>query len=184
RAKMGPSNEPLPLRDPRGGPNPSAPYAAHPTNVLPVIANDLPSGGERGLPVGLNFVEVHLRIVKVAVEWCAGANPGVVEAMTDDSGRQHPLLTLSDTDLEFVLRLVLASGSLKEVAQAYGVSYPTIRARLDRVIAQLDGVLAGRPSDPMAERLADLVERGEIMPAAARKLLELHRREVQRLKGK
>ncbi len=104
--------------------------------------------------------------------------------MADEDGRQHPLLTLSDTDQEFVLRLVLASGSLKEMAQAYGVSYPTIRARLDRVIAHLQGVLAGRPADPMAERLADLVERGEVMPAAARKLLELHRREIQRVTEK
>jgi hypothetical protein len=103
-------------------------------------------------------------------------------AKTEDSTRQHPLLALDDADLEFVLRLVLASGSLKEVAQSYGVSYPTIRAKLDRLIARLEALVAGRRVDPLAERLAELVERGEVSPSAARGLLELHRREVQRVK--
>jgi hypothetical protein len=103
--------------------------------------------------------------------------------MADEAERRHPLLALDDTDLEFVLRLVLASGSLKEVAQSYGVSYPTIRLKLDRLIARLKEVLAGRRPDPMAERLADLVERGEVTAAAARKLLELHRREMRQKEG-
>ncbi len=102
--------------------------------------------------------------------------------MSDGEPRRHPLLALDDADLEFVLRLVLASGSLKELAQSYGVSYPTIRAKLDRLIARLRAAVAGRPVDPMAERLAGLVERGEVTPAAARGLLELHRREVQHVK--
>ena len=102
--------------------------------------------------------------------------------MTAEPGPQHPLLALSDTDQEFVLRLVLASGSLKELAQSYGVSYPTIRAKLDRLIERLQALTDGRPSDPMAERLAGLVEKGEIAPSAARALLELHRRELKRVK--
>jgi hypothetical protein len=32
---------------------------------------------------------------------------------------------------------VLASGSLTELAQAYGISYPTVRLRLDRLIAKV-----------------------------------------------
>jgi hypothetical protein len=44
---------------------------------------------------------------------------------------------LSDEDLAFVKRLVLASGSLKEVAAGYGISYPTVRLRLDRLIAKV-----------------------------------------------
>ena len=102
---------------------------------------------------------------------------------TEDTTQQHPLLALDDADLEFVLRLVLASGSLKELAQSYGVSYPTIRAKLDRLIARLQALVAGRPVDPLAERLAELVERAEITPSAARGLLELHRREIKRAKG-
>ena len=41
---------------------------------------------------------------------------------------------LEDEDVAFIRRFVLASGSLKEVAAQYGVSYPTVRLRLDRLI--------------------------------------------------
>ena len=44
---------------------------------------------------------------------------------------------LSDEDLAFVKRLVMASGSLKELAAGYGISYPTVRLRLDRLIAKI-----------------------------------------------
>src|SRR5262245_38349794 len=44
---------------------------------------------------------------------------------------------LTDEDLSFIKRLVLASGSLKEVAAGYGISYPTVRLRLDRLIARI-----------------------------------------------
>jgi hypothetical protein len=44
---------------------------------------------------------------------------------------------LDDEDLAFIRRFVLASGSMKEVAQEYGVSYPTVRLRLDRLIAKI-----------------------------------------------
>lgn len=49
---------------------------------------------------------------------------------------------LSDEDLAFVRRFVLASGSLKQIAQQYGVTYPTIRLRLDRLIAKIEVVEA------------------------------------------
>ena len=46
-------------------------------------------------------------------------------------------LHLNDEDLAFIKRLVLASGSLKDVAASYGISYPTVRLRLDRLIAKI-----------------------------------------------
>ncbi len=51
-----------------------------------------------------------------------------------------PLWTdwLADDELAFVRRFVMASGSLKALAQSYGVSYPTIRLRLDRLIQKLE----------------------------------------------
>ena len=45
--------------------------------------------------------------------------------------------SLSDEDLAFVKRFVLASGSLKEMAKAYGISYPTVCLRLDRLIEKI-----------------------------------------------
>lgn len=91
----------------------------------------------------------------------------------------HPLTRLEQSDLDFVVQLVLASGSLKDLAVAYGVSYPTIRGRLDRLIARVRQVLAGKAADAMAETLANLVERGEVTVSAARSILDLHRRAVQ-----
>lgn len=44
---------------------------------------------------------------------------------------------LTDEDLAFIKRLVLASGSLKELAAGYNISYPTVRLRLDRLIAKI-----------------------------------------------
>ncbi len=44
---------------------------------------------------------------------------------------------LSDEDMAFIKRFILASGSLKALAQAYGISYPTVRLRLDRLIEKI-----------------------------------------------
>jgi hypothetical protein len=95
--------------------------------------------------------------------------------MSDAGDRPVPLRQLGDDDLEFVQRLVLASGSLKELAGAYGVSYPTIRGRLDKLIDRLRERIEGRPPDPMADLLADLIGKGEVTPSAARAVLKLHR---------
>ena len=44
---------------------------------------------------------------------------------------------LSTEHQRFIELFVLASGSLKEIASQTGVSYPTVRARLDRIIEEL-----------------------------------------------
>lgn len=44
---------------------------------------------------------------------------------------------LEDEDAAFIKKFVLASGSLKEMAVQYGVSYPTVRLRLDRLIQKI-----------------------------------------------
>lgn len=91
----------------------------------------------------------------------------------------HPLEQLDETDREFVIRFVLASGSLKDVADGYGVSYPTIRARLDRLIGRLEELRQGQPINPLKELLANLIAKGEISPLAARRVLDVHRKELQ-----
>ena len=44
---------------------------------------------------------------------------------------------LEEEDLAFLKRFVLLSGSLKDLAGAYNVSYPTLRLRLDRLIEKI-----------------------------------------------
>lgn len=47
------------------------------------------------------------------------------------------MMQLSAADQQFVLDFVKSSGSLKEMAQKLGMSYPTVRNRLDDIISQL-----------------------------------------------
>ena len=63
---------------------------------------------------------------------------------------------LEDEDLTFIKKFILASGSLKEVAALYGVSYPTVRLRLDRLIQkiQLTETAEADPSVCLVKRLA------------------------------
>ena len=44
---------------------------------------------------------------------------------------------LENEDAAFIKKFVLGSGSLKEMAKEYGVSYPTVRLRLDRLIQKI-----------------------------------------------
>ena len=63
---------------------------------------------------------------------------------------------LEDEDLAFIKKFILASGSLKEVASVYGVSYPTVRLRLDRPIQkiQLTETAEADPYVSLVKRLA------------------------------
>ena len=47
------------------------------------------------------------------------------------------MIGLEEEDVAFIKRFILASGSLKEVAGQYGVTYPTVRLRLDRLIQKI-----------------------------------------------
>lgn len=48
------------------------------------------------------------------------------------------LLALEQEDLAFIKKFVIHSGSLKEVAKLYEVSYPTVRVKLDRLIQKIE----------------------------------------------
>lgn len=66
------------------------------------------------------------------------------------------LTALEDEDLVFIKKFILASGSLKEMAHQYGVTYPTVRLRLDRLIQKIQiGEQAGAdPYISLIKRLA------------------------------
>jgi len=44
---------------------------------------------------------------------------------------------LDDEDISFIKNFLFSSGSLKEIALLYGVTYPTVRLRLDRLIQKI-----------------------------------------------
>lgn len=73
---------------------------------------------------------------------------------------------LSAEDQVFVAAFVRSHGSIKEMEQVFGVSYPTVKARLNRIAAQLpllDVVAAPPARSEVLERLS----RGEISAADA-----------------
>ncbi|MCA9278007.1 MAG: DUF2089 family protein [Phycisphaeraceae bacterium] len=85
----------------------------------------------------------------------------------------HPLARLSMEDLDFIIQFVLCSGSLKDLAKSYSVSYPTIRTRLDQLITRVRDALDGKQPDPLAELVAGLVQRGELSTSSARRIIDL-----------
>jgi hypothetical protein len=56
---------------------------------------------------------------------------------SDQNSRRTWTDLLGEEDVAFVKRFVLASGSLKEMAKVYGITYPTVRLRLDRLIEKI-----------------------------------------------
>ena len=44
---------------------------------------------------------------------------------------------LEDEDITFIKNFIMSSGSLKEIATQYNVTYPTVRLRLDRLIQKI-----------------------------------------------
>lgn len=47
------------------------------------------------------------------------------------------LANLADDDITFIKNFILSSGSLKQMAHLYQISYPTMRIRLDRLIEKI-----------------------------------------------
>jgi hypothetical protein len=85
---------------------------------------------------------------------------------------------LSDEDLMFVKRFVLASGSLKELAGAYGISYPTVRLRIDRLIHKIAVLDDQRPASPFERRLRALYADGRLDLGTLKTLLAAHEQEL------
>lgn len=47
------------------------------------------------------------------------------------------MANLDDEDVNFIKNFLMASGSLKEIAKQYSVTYPTVRLRLDKLIQKI-----------------------------------------------
>jgi hypothetical protein len=81
------------------------------------------------------------------------------------------LAQLSEDDQVFVAAFVRSHGSIKEMERIFGVSYPTIKSRLNRIAAHLDFVDTDPP--PAGTDVVDRLRRGEI--SAQEALAELER---------
>jgi hypothetical protein len=84
-----------------------------------------------------------------------------------------PLARLSIEDQVFVAAFVKSHGSIKEMERLFGVSYPTIKSRLNRLSTVLDSEWTVQTSAPTVDRteILDRLERGEITAEQAAEAL-------------
>jgi hypothetical protein len=92
------------------------------------------------------------------------------EVAIEGSFELPQLARLSAEDQVFVIAFLRSHGSIKEMEQVFGVSYPTIKARLNRIAGSLEFVDTN-PAPPRAEVLEQLT-RGEFTAAEAIQALE------------
>ena len=86
---------------------------------------------------------------------------------------------LSAEDLSFLKRFLLSSGTLKELARQYGVSYPTVRLRLDRLIDKVRLIDEQESAGPFEMRLRTLYAECRVDDEAFRALLGAYRKDKE-----
>jgi len=95
--------------------------------------------------------------------------------MSDSLNNSHPWLdALDEEDLAFLKRFLLSSGSLKDIAKSYGVSYPTVRLRLDRLIQKVEVTDEFTDAGPFERKLRLLLADGAIDAETFRQLRSAH----------
>ncbi|MDR0533616.1 MAG: DUF2089 domain-containing protein [Verrucomicrobiales bacterium] len=83
---------------------------------------------------------------------------------------------LEEEDMAFIKRLVLCSGSLKDLAAAYNVTYPTLRLRLDRLIAKIQIFDANNQMDDFERQLRAYYAEGKLDATVFKRLLSEYRK--------
>ncbi len=85
------------------------------------------------------------------------------------------LSNLDEEDVAFIKRFVLSSGSLKEMAKQYDVTYPTVRLRLDRLIEKIK-MSENTQEDPYVALIKKLALNERIDFEAAKVLINEYRK--------
>ena len=89
---------------------------------------------------------------------------------------------LEEEDMAFIRRFLLASGSLKEMARQYGVTYPTVRLRLDRLIQKIQiGEQEG--ADPYVSLVKRLAVNDKLDFDTAKLLIQAYKKAKQKEEG-
>ncbi len=85
------------------------------------------------------------------------------------------LLRLEVEDLNFIRKFILSSGSLKEIAKDYGVSYPTMRLRLDKLIEKIK-VDEEEKDDDFIRKIKTLVLDDKLEFDMAKEIIQAYRK--------
>ena len=78
----------------------------------------------------------------------------------DGSFTLPPLAGLSAEDQVFVMAFIRCHGSIKEMEEIFGISYPTVKNRLNRIAGQLQFIEIVKVS--AEEEVIDKLESGQI----------------------
>ena len=97
-----------------------------------------------------------------------------------DSTQKTWIDYLDEEDLAFVKRFLLSSGSLKDLAGAYGISYPTVRLRLDRLIAKIQVVDDQQVTSSFEKVLRVQLAEGKLDISTFKRLLAVHHEELEK----
>jgi hypothetical protein len=98
----------------------------------------------------------------VEIERVRVTDPKVGDVVIEGHFDLPPLARLAAEDQVFVAAFVRCHGSIKQMEQFFGVSYPTIKNRLNRLSAQLPFVEVDPPAPQAASDLIGRLERGEM----------------------
>ncbi len=90
------------------------------------------------------------------------------------------LLALSDEDIAFMKNFVMASGSLKEIATLYNVSYPTVRLRLDKLIQKIE-LQSNEEQEPFVVFVKNLAIDSKIDIDVAKQIITCYQHEKKEL---
>lgn len=96
--------------------------------------------------------------------------------MEELSSNRRWLDSLEEEDINFLKRFLLASGSLKELAEGYKVSYPTVRLRLDRLIQKVHVYDDANAGDAHERHMRALAADGKIDTTTLKTLLSSYRK--------
>src|SRR5687768_12084951 len=78
--------------------------------------------------------------------------------------KDNPLFLLPEEDQDFLLQFILCSGNFKALGERVDLTYPTLRARLDRILAKLETQI---PAEDRAQQILDAVDQGTLSPTDA-----------------
>lgn len=84
---------------------------------------------------------------------------------------------LEQDELRFLKRFLLASGSLKDLAGQYDVSYPTIRNRLNDLIAKVEAADEAEEIGPLRANIRALVRADRLDVEIAQEILNAYSQE-------
>lgn len=85
------------------------------------------------------------------------------------------LISLNQEDLDFVKKMIVFSGSLKELAKVYQVTYPTMRIKLDKLISKIKENDI-EINDSYTEKIKQLALEDKIELDVAKELISVYRK--------